>query len=350
MTEALKPRDAGDLFLQTFRVVFKDLGRLLIAQALVFGPLLVIIAVSIAAFYVFLRPMEDDEPVFVTATVVLGVLNALLLMLVSPLTEAVTTLLIADQFTGHQTTIAKAFGIALRRLWGLLTLGFIRTAIIGSGFIIAACIYIPVMGLFGTTTALVVVAILGGFAIYFAVRFTCTFAVATEAFLLEQMGAFAALQRSRALTKDFRVTILLLLVLVTIVLIAVTTALKIPLHIFSLVPFAAVATVALVISKAVENAVSGMVGAAMMLAVYFDLRVRKDSFDLDNLAELVDEIQARAEDSSAESASFMPNDPATSYTGANYTGANDNATPEVGARDTAPRDVETPQDSAGESR
>ena len=300
MTEALKPRDPGDLFVQTFRVIFKSLGRLLLAQVLIYGPLLlVLITVGLA---VLASPLAagGEDPTLPTAAVV-GVLNLLLVMLASPMAEAVTILLIADQFTSQQTTLGAAFGASFRRFGPLLGLGFVRTAIIFAGLFATFAIAGFLMAI-EPTLGVTVGVVLGGFAIYAAVRFSCTFFVATEVLLLEQVGIFPALHRSRELTKGFLGKVFLLLVLVTLILIAVNTLTSFPAHLLALLPIPGIGATAQVLSQILGNVVAGTIWAVLAVVIYFDLRVRKDSFDLDNLAALVDEIQAREEGATGSSA------------------------------------------------
>jgi hypothetical protein len=96
--------------------------------------------------------------------------------------------------------------------------------------------------------------------------------------LIERTFGSAALRRSRALMQGHRLRAVLLALLVWVVSGVLSTALALPL--------AAVPILQSLVSGVV-NAVTATYGAAVFVLLYFDIRCRKEAFDLEHLAALV---------------------------------------------------------------
>ena len=145
------------------------------------------------------------------------------------------------------------------------------------------------------------------------------FSVAAPVVVLEGTGITASLARSRALTRGSLLRIVLLFVIFTLISITFQLAINRMLGVVGIELSETVPGISFV--KTALDFVVNMIGTAFMttlfVALYFDLRVRRDGFDLDNLAELVDVIATRsglADSEASAPGSRAPNDPTDSQT------------------------------------
>jgi hypothetical protein len=209
-------------------------------------------------------------------------------LLITPIMSAASMLVISDRFMGRRTSVGSAIRIAFRRFGSLIMVGCVVNLCAG------ACLGLGI----GILTASTLAGGLGAIAgllfalaciiVFFWVQ--TTFSVAAPAVALESLGTGAALQRSRHLTAGFRFRVFLLMLAIGLIVLAMGGA----------VGLAAAPALdreqemARWAVDTVAGMVSSMVICVAIVALYFDLRVRKDGFDLDNLAELVDVIARRA--------------------------------------------------------
>lgn len=301
MAETLQPRSFGDLFGQTFSVFFKSLGRLVAIQVLFWLPLILVGAAAFAAALLLGDGLEDVEGAGLTVAQVMafgvGAVSLVLLLLLSPVPGAASILVIADRFTGEHTPLGTAFRVAFSRLAGLL----------GIGLALGACFIPAVLGLM----SMAVLPFLAGYVFLpFGVVLAVTLAVAgavaglalfsmlfvaVPALVLERASVGAALRRSRDLTRGFRRRTLGLFGVMYIVGTAISTAVRLFLEggTALLVRSEAGQIAATVLSYGFNQVVTGGLFGVLTVVVYFDLRVRSDGFDLENLAQLVDVIAER---------------------------------------------------------
>ena len=107
--------------------------------------------------------------------------------------------------------------------------------------------------------------------------------VATPALVLEDVGAGKAMSRSWALTKGFRLRIVGLLFVVLIVLMIPFLAIGAMGGAFQAEPSAA-SVVLVTVASGLVSLVIGPLLYCVLTLVYYDLRVRKEAFDLEMLA------------------------------------------------------------------
>lgn len=255
----LKPRDLGELLGATFRVTMQHIVPLFVLSVIVNLPNLgwQLLGAAIA-------PAESD--VDVLRRVVAGVGLFLTSIIVPVVGGAVATMIVAQSFTGDRTSLGTAIQVAMRRFLPLLLFSFAFALVFGLGLIL---LIIP--------------------GVYLALRYF----VSSPALVLEGLTVGQAFGRSAGLTKG-RILALAGFAIVVYLVIMVPTF------------------VAAFVSVLVETARTGEVpetDSFMMLAVqwvgsvvggtlwpvvpvvaYFDLRTRKEAFDVDQLASLVDTL------------------------------------------------------------
>jgi Membrane domain of glycerophosphoryl diester phosphodiesterase len=189
---------------------------------------------------------------------VLVLLSYLVLLLVIPFTLGVVTQAAIDLVQGRPASIRSAFGGVARRYWALLGL-LLLLAVMSP---VALCL--PVF-------------------IWLAVRWV----VAIPVMLAEGVGPIRALDRSWTLTRGhwWRLALILLVMyLMVYVVSGALSALAIPIAIG--VPFIAESVRGAII-LGVETVAGAAVQPVIYLGIallYFDLRIRGEDFDLDQLA------------------------------------------------------------------
>ncbi len=293
MAEILRPRSLGELFSQTFNLVFGNLPALIAIQAIFWLPVSVLnylvgaVLKDVSIHVDSSQGVELDQNLLIVGTnLAFGFVSGLI---VTPIMSAASMLVISDRFMGRRTSIGSAIGIALRRFGSLIMVGLVVNlcggVVLALGFGVMGAL--TVMGLLGALVGLLFA--LASVVLFFWVQ--VTFSVAAPAVALENLRTGAALHRSRHLTAGLRMRIFLLMVTFFLILVAIGAALEISGVAAALAQEQQMAQLAV---NMITSMVSSMIFCVAIVAVYFDLRVRKDGFDLDNLAELVDVIAHRA--------------------------------------------------------
>jgi len=252
MKQTLRPRGSGELIGQSLGLLFGNFGKLLVIHVGFWIPVAFVIGLMIAG------AVAADAPA-------LGFVSILIGFVLAPVPNAASIIAISDEFTGRSTSIGACFGIAFRRLGTLIGLGFVTGILIGIGMI-----FLLIPGLY----------------------LLAKWYVSTQVCLLENEGVGGAMERSSDLTKGSRGEILG----VSVVIGLIGYAVVIPLTFWEISVREAGADGAALVSLLVDmvsNIVFGLLFACTAVAIYFNQRVKKDSFDLEALSGLVDEIGRR---------------------------------------------------------
>jgi membrane-anchored glycerophosphoryl diester phosphodiesterase (GDPDase) len=188
-------------------------------------------------------------------------LQYLLSIVLVPFVEGAITLAAIDLALGRPVSLSSTFRQVLRRYWPLLGLALLAVLLVPVFFCLPVFVWILVR-----------------------------WSVAVPALLAERRGPVQAIQRSWELTRDnwWRLFgILLVVLLIQIVLNSVLGFAALPIAIA--IPFVS-NVVRGAVAVTVSTLGSALVTPVLYLSVvllYFDLRIRKESFDLDQLASQV---------------------------------------------------------------
>ncbi len=183
---------------------------------------------------------------------------ALLFLLFYLFAEAALTKAIAERYLGHPTNIADAYGFVLKR-------------------------FFPFLG----TLILVALAYLVGFIAFFIGALIVSFwlALVIPVFVVEDRAYGNAMQRSRELAKGNWGRIFLLWLLTGLLNWVVGLAGGgLSLWIFGMNPIGVEAVLAGTL-EGIFDAVALAIGLAAFVVLYFDIRVRKEGYDLEVLAQ-----------------------------------------------------------------
>jgi hypothetical protein len=206
-----------------------------------------------------------------------------------------TTYALSEVYLGRTTTIRESYRVVLNKLWRILkvifsillrTFGIFILAGVLFGIMIAAVAPIlksmPWVAAIVGFCAILGLIIVGILAIIFLVRYS----VAVPALVLERLSARQALKRSVALTKGYLWRLLLVAVLMTLISITVVSLCQMPFTVASIVLMAKGGhpSLWLTIPSLLVGGVGGAATAPLLMIcfaiAYYDLRVRKEGFDL----------------------------------------------------------------------
>jgi hypothetical protein len=205
----------------------------------------------------------SPEQVDVT-TAVVAIVFALLLAVMSPIAAGAMTLAIGEAYRGRAMTIGAAYRASLGR----------ALALAGTFLLMAL----------GVLVGFVLLVIPG---IYLMIAWM----LATQIVMLEGIAGPSALSRSRELLRDNMLRALGIIILAALVMGVISTVLQL---LVSGIPI--VRSVATAIAQSV--AMVFQTGVAVVL--YFDLRCRKENFDIEHLAQLVEGAAAPADSNPAD--------------------------------------------------
>lgn len=219
---------------------------------------------------------------------VVGLLALLIVVLVVPLQTAAFTKAVSDRFLGRTTAPGICYRFAARHWVDLVLLGVAYLGLVLAGTAVVGLVVIVLAAVAGGPGILVGV-LISIAALVAAVITYSRLVVATPALVLESLGPVDALRRSWGLTaanagRAFGTLVALVLVqlLVLLVLGEVAALLAAPFGATT----AAGSTVR-ALGSLVVSLLEAPILATGVTLLYFDLRVRKEAFDLELLAQQV---------------------------------------------------------------
>ncbi len=304
---------AGDILDYTFRLYRKNFVTMAGIVAVISLPLLILNLASTLYFLQtaglgqstnpFLNPSFAADPAsllpYFGASGLIGLLGAI----ASVFQTAALSIVVSERFLGRTITIGEAYRRALRRWLSL----FLVILIAGMVFLLLGTIFVvPFIGIFaliGTrqsfqsspqlATLAMILPLFGCLlfipAIIALVLFSTRWAFATQAVVLEDQNSTGALRRSWRLVGGSFWRVLgiigLIGILIYVLSLAITAVAGV---IFFVVP-------SLVVRAAANTLLTGMVGIlltpiqiAALTLLYYDLRIRKEGFDLELLSGQID--------------------------------------------------------------
>ncbi len=288
---------AGDILDQAIRIYRENFVALVTIVAIVTVPLLVIQAVVVGLSLPFAgdftTPPDIDSPTLIIAVVIVTILVSLVAAILGIIQLGALTSFVSERFLGRPITVRQAYGNAFRRWLGLLIaalllgLAFLGLFLLFFGIIFIPAIAAALTGAESDTASamagvgflclcvLVIPALIA--MLYLYTRWTFW----TQAIMLESYNSTGGLGRSWKLVKGsfWRVLgfNLLLGILVYALSFGVVGAISVTL-IFLPSP------VLRFIVQTVFNGLLGVIIAPLQYAtltvLYYDLRIRKEGFDL----------------------------------------------------------------------
>ena len=209
--------------------------------------------------------------------VIFGIALVYYLLLI-PLMEAATIQVVSGDYLDRPTNFAAALRGTRRRLWdlaGLVLLEF-GVAVVGPLFLILA---FAVVGA-GALAALLMVA-WGGYAVVVLIKMS----LGVPALILENLPPVAALRRSWRLTHGWFWRIALLYLVITIVSSVVSTVVAAPVSLLAGAAGSISAISAETLAGGLVNILTSPLTLIALTLVYYDIRIRREAFDIEMLAQ-----------------------------------------------------------------
>jgi MFS family permease len=298
MNRTLGPRNLGDILRETFTIYKNNFLRLAIIISIVAVPSAIIglIFNLLSPAYGELTPEAMAK--WLISMVILFPL-ALAAFVASVLLVGAVIHGVSEQYFNRPISIGRAYSFAWHRLGGMLGAVILAGLAITGIFVVASIAAMIAAAIGGSSewlAALVIIAILFLIAVPASVYFAITWAFVWQTALLESCGPTGALSRSSALAKQswwrvLGITLLLYIIMTTIVMIlyapamigmvtwslsgAITGAISQP---------PAWILIMLTIGTLIGNIITTPIFAIGETLLYFDLRVRKQGYSLDALA------------------------------------------------------------------
>jgi len=265
MTSILGPRNFGDIIGETFRIYGRNFLKLLAIVAIV--EVILVVLGTILDFslwqpiYMYIMSGGNIEFLapFIGTFIVMGIILLVSYIVAYPLMTGALIHAVSEQYLRQAISIGQAYRFAWRRFGAML--GAWILAFLAVAAIIAICISVVTFSWVGW----ICIVVGSVAAIYLMVGwiFLC------QAALLEGLGPIAALSRSWALVKGdwWRVFgIVLVLVLIAVAIGAI----------LGLIP---------VVGETIGNILVAPIAMTSGTLLYYDLRVRKEGYSLEALAE-----------------------------------------------------------------
>ncbi len=263
----LRPLGLGEILDAAFKVYTRNFKTLCLAVLVPVVPIVILTTLVTASTSSNENAFDPTADFDATATqttisgaeVAGGAVTVLLTLLLTALATAACTRAVADGYLGEPTSWRASLRFALRKLLPVIAVSIL-------------VVVLAVLSLVGVIVA----------AIYVGVRL----ALSAPALLIEDLGPIAALKRSWRLVKD-RWWVTFGVFVISSLLVALLAGL---IQLLLLAPLLAdsdnelLGGVLTALGAIVANVFTLPIQAAVITILYFDLRVRKEGFDLELLA------------------------------------------------------------------
>jgi hypothetical protein len=286
MAADIRPMNFGEI-LDGALVMYRRYFGLFFKLAMVVLAVPVLLLVYVSARWQGAFLMRSQDPTAVLSALVWFLPILILYYLASLVLTAGTVRIISDAYLGRMPRLQDALALGLSKLWGLVGVGLGKGVIVvlaAFGFaIIVGLLTVMAKGAGAGGALLIFVAGVAG--AWFVIYVLCGYGVTTPIVVLEELGsAFDAFRRSWELTRGFRGKVFGLGFIAFLLFNALPNwVIQIPAAITRLtmpgvsIALGALATIVpVILSPAI---------AAVITLIYYDLRVRREAFDLQVLGQ-----------------------------------------------------------------
>ena len=193
---------------------------------------------------------------------------------------------ISDFYLGRESSLGLALGLGANKVWPLFLVGLGKGIVIGLIVVVAGvvgAIAIPAMSKAGAVGGLVALALIAA-ACWFAAFVACGYGVTTQVVVLEGLSSsFDAFGRSWDLTRGRKLKVLGLAIIAFILVVVPSAAIG---AVAGVLRFSSSSTAAiLLVFAAVLHVILTPVLPCVFTLMYYDLRVRREAFDLELLSQ-----------------------------------------------------------------
>lgn len=299
----LRPLNTADIIDLAIRLYRRNFGVFLGIIAIVYAPLGLMTSAVMYLLMSGIDPTKGPSPDFpgerMPYVAGLGVLIVLLYGLTVPLCEAALAVAVSRRYLGQESSVSDAYSLVMSRFWSLvgaiLLVGLVTMAALAplfSGAIFASTMLLTAAEKMGTeylilaipaAIVMVLLSVMPG--AWIAVKFMLVGPIVA----IERQGALEAMQRSWNLVTGHWWRVFGTAVLLGLLIMVATYTVSLPLQ-FGVMGLMALGKMGLgqALSQGVQTAVSMLlqpIWVSSIVLLYYDLRVRKEAFDLQLLAE-----------------------------------------------------------------
>jgi hypothetical protein len=286
MAADIRPMNFGEI-LDGALVMYRRYFGLFFKLAMVVLAVPVLLLVYVSARWQGAFLIRSQDPTAVLSALVWFLPILILYYLASLVLTAGTVRIISDAYLGRMPRLQDALALGLSKLWGLVGVGLGKGVIV----VLAAFGFAIIVGLLavmargaGTGGALLIF-VAGVAGTWFVIYVLCGYGVTTPIVVLEELGsAFDAFRRSWELTRGSRgkvfglgfIAFLLFNALPNLVIQIPAAMTRLTMPGVSIALGALATIVPVILSPAI---------AAVITLIYYDLRVRREAFDLQVLGQ-----------------------------------------------------------------
>ena len=259
MNVELRERDFGELLRLCFQLPIAHFGKLFV--------LFFVLGLPTLPMQIKLVPLmraAEDEPTIAESFELMGwaLFVSVVLMILSPIMQGSSILAISGSFTGKHLPTGTCLKLSLKRFFALLVYSLVTGMIMGLGLILFV---VP----------------------YFI--FMTWFFVGPSAIMMEKISWDDAMLRSRELTKGHRWSMFGMFLTLGFILFIINYSFT---EFLKIIP---IPDLAVAILTYLSGTLVNMFAFVVPVVYYFQLRVVKEAFDVENLSSLVDAIAVRKE-------------------------------------------------------
>jgi len=282
-----RPMGFGDILDEAFDLYKNNFVLLVGIAALFYMPIQFISGMTVLPLLNQLQtttsPANIDWAKLLGSSLALG---ALFLMGYAAVMGAFTHA-VSRRYLDEPTTISKSYGFIFRRLWALLLTIILSTLAIMGPFFVAMAVGAGAMAAAGPVVGVILFVLLLIGAAVFTILASLRLPFVTAAFVVEGLRPVAALKRSWQLATGNAGRIFGVTFVAGLIVAIVSSILKAPVQWLLMASITAGSTSALAINSAVDAVLSSVLGpitSIVLILLYYDLRIRKEGFDLQMLA------------------------------------------------------------------
>ncbi|MGQ9730304.1 MAG: DUF7847 domain-containing protein [Candidatus Zipacnadales bacterium] len=309
----LRPRNILDLMDATIRLYRRNFTSLLGISAVLLVPFGVAVVIGGYYYYIGLQPMlgqfPDSAPQFDRAPFFIGVavlgFSLLIMSILGPLSQGALTLGISEHYLGEPITVGGAYRRVMKYWWPLFLAGVMFGLLVSigplGGALLGAGIGLLVSLITTAPPPLLIAggALVGTFVgLPLSLLFFTWFVFYEQTIVLEDLQGLESLQRSRQLVSSYGWhvfgTLMLTLVGIAVATTILTAPISLTTFVVTLIRPDLLASLNL-LSQCVHQVISVLLGPVFMIVqtlLYYDLRIRKEGFDLHHMVEA---LQANVE-------------------------------------------------------
>lgn len=269
MEPKFEPMSIGRILDQAFRIYKNRFIRFIAIIAVIQIP---ISLVRMLTQTLFIEQEFSDEAVSIN--IVLAGSNLFmifLMMLGQTLCSGALTRSVAETYLGHDMSVGQAYRHVLPKFLTLILASVLVSICVGFGFLM---LVVP------------------------GVIFSLWFALTTPAIIMEDLGATAGMSRSRTLVKGNLGKVFAVGFLAFVLMLVITLPFGFAGSLLTRMVAQDNRTIAIFISQLCETLgqlITTPIGATTSILLYYDLRIRKEGFDLQMMIESMDVHQDNAE-------------------------------------------------------